>query len=124
MTLLLTYDQGLRPRDKVLVKAFAEREVMDFRAGWEGSPATVEQYAAKHMERIEELLRRAPEAEELRFQSLGNTGCVIRELRLEPKRYDFGDNGRSLILCITFDTFSPASPPSLQILRRKWKHQF
>ena len=117
---LLSFEQGLRPRDKALVAAFVEREVMDFRIGWMGTPMQIEALVSKLVNDVEDLLRNAPAAEEIRLHSLGNTGCIVRELRFEPKKYNSGD-GFSSILVITFDTGSPKTRPGLQILRRKWK---
>lgn len=83
---LLTWQQGIRPRDRELVKAFIHREVEDFTNGRTNAPYAAR--AEEHLLReLEEELANMPPANTLTLNSLGNAGGVIRSLVLEPKRF-------------------------------------
>jgi len=75
-------------------------EVSDFRAGRENP----EPYVERYMKMIDEGLRYMDEANWLVFHSLGNVGCVRRELKLEPKKFGIYSTGSIEI------TFPPSSP--------------
>jgi hypothetical protein len=80
--------------DLPLVQAFIEREARDFGA----APSD---FVSLRLEKIEEALAKLDRADRIHFESLGNTGCLIRKLSIDPgEGWDWKKGDVSIIFCM------------------------
>jgi len=69
--------------DEKLLKAFLEREAMDY-AIHKVNENSIKEFAETRLEKIKTELDKFPKCNRIIVSSHGNAGCVIRQLKFDP----------------------------------------